>query len=321
MRQLLLYALCLIAPASAAGQTACLGSHDTNGNGTVDIEDFLSILGVFGDVDTDGDGIWDSADLCTNAEACNFQLVPTLPCVFNDAVGICGGDCEADLDNDGICDWLCGDLVSYQGYDYATVHIGEQCWFSENLRSENYRDGDLISSSGLETSDFWWSITQAGEEAIYGEFSSSCWDNATNGPACDEEWSLEQFGRLYNWHAVDDQRGLCPYGWHVPSNEDWTSLTDYLGSIFGEYFATTMKAESGWGESGNGSDYSGFQGLPGGKKLISGQFVDAGHSGFWWSSNPSGNGAWTHSLHHDDYYISLSEEASNNGLSVRCIQD
>ena len=303
MRQLLLYALCLIAPASAAGQTACLGSHDTNGNGTVDIEDFLSILGVFGDVDTDGDGIWDSADLCTNAEACNFQLVPTLPCVFNDAVGICGGDCEADLNNDGICDWLCGDPVSYQGYDYATVLIGEQCWFSENLRCQNYENGDEIPSylSGNE-----WQNTNSGAVAVYDENASSL-------------FALETYGRLYNWYAVVDSLGLCPIGWHVPTDGEWMVMTDFLGgpSVVGG----KMKTNYGWGNDGNGTNSSGFSALPGGYRDDNGGFYSAGSYGVWWSSSPSGSNSWHRALSSSNEGIFRSDVDRRNGYSIRCIQD
>jgi len=316
MRQLLLYALCLIAPASAADQTACLGSHDTNGNGTVDIEDFLSILGVFGDVDTDGDGIWDSADLCTNAEACNFQLVPTLPCVFNDAVGICGGDCEADLDNDGICDWLCGDLVSHQGYDYATVLIGEQCWFAENLRSENYENGDAIPA-GLRDSE--WTSTTSGATAVYGEGSSLCNTYTPDGDACDETWSLNEYGRLYNWYAVDDSRGLCPSGWHVPTDGEWIVMTNFLG---GESVAGgEMKTTYGWGDGGNGTNSSGFSGLPGGYRSADGYFSSAGYFGSWWSSSPNGSDAWNRYLYSSDEGVDRDNSNPQDGFSVRCVRD
>ena len=180
----------------SVAQSDCPNPYDGNGDGAVTINDLLDLLGLFGDVDTDQDGIWDSVDECVDATACNFAAEPTAPCAFIDVLGVCGGGCEADEDNDGICDdidtfignedecgvcngpgptevvidditilydsvylpqldeWyvyefgadttfsytcapLCGEPVSYQGYDYATVLIGDQCWFAENLRSEN----------------------------------------------------------------------------------------------------------------------------------------------------------------------------------------
>ena len=105
----------------------------------------------------------------------------------------------------------CDGPVSFQGYDYETVLIGDQCWFAENLRSENYRNGDANYSA-----------------TVYGE-SGSCSSNSPLGDACDAEWSLMEYGRLYRWDAVEDVRGLCPSGWHVPSDSDWMTLELHLG--------------------------------------------------------------------------------------------
>ena len=159
-----------------------------------------------------------------------------------DGDGIYDGDCVGAFDECGICNGLaiydcgceecgtgfveCGDAVGYQGYDYATVLIGGQCWFAENLRSELYGNGEAIPS-GLSDSD--WGSTGEGAIATYGEGNSTCTTFSPLGDACDEAWSLEEFGVLYNWHAVADTRALCPSGWHVPSNDDWTELTDGLG--------------------------------------------------------------------------------------------
>ena len=86
--------------------------HDSNSNGTIDIEDFLSVLGS----DVDSDGLWDSQDGCTDIEACNYLEPLAGICTYPDALGDCNGNCSADDDGDGICDYLaCGDVVSYQG--------------------------------------------------------------------------------------------------------------------------------------------------------------------------------------------------------------
>ena len=98
--------------------------------------------------------------------------------------------------------------------------IGDQCWFAENLRSENYENGDAIPSN-------------------LGPFD---WKNTVSGASAAHD--LEVYGRLYNWYAVDDGRGLCPSGWHVPSDGEWTVLTDHLG---GESVAGgQMKSTYGW---------------------------------------------------------------------------
>ena len=94
----------LVFATACFGQEACPNVHDINSNGTIDIEDFLSILGLFADVDADEDGVWDSQDECLDATACNYLASPTEPCAFLDALGECGGACEGDGDGDGICD-------------------------------------------------------------------------------------------------------------------------------------------------------------------------------------------------------------------------
>ncbi|MDA0903822.1 MAG: hypothetical protein O3B70_05745, partial [Bacteroidetes bacterium] len=217
-------AVCLTATITATAQTGCPNPYDGNGDGAVTIADLLDLLGLYGDTDSDLDGVWDSVDACVDTGACNYASDPTEPCGYIDVLGICGGGCEGDGDDDGICDdvdtcvgdldecgvcngpgpteividqitilydsvyaeqidtWFvfevgadttfsytcapffgdCGDPVSYQGYDYATVLIGDQCWFAENLRSENYENGDAISA-GLSDSE--WSSTTSGATA------------------------------------------------------------------------------------------------------------------------------------------------------------
>ncbi len=206
----------------------------------------------------------------------------------------------------------CGAPVSYQGYSYSTVQIGDQCWFAENLRNENYENGDAIPA-GLSTSE---------------------WDNASSGASA--AYDLEVYGRLYNWYAVDDGRGLCPSGWHVPSDGEWTVLTDHLG---GESVAGgQMKSTYGWGDDGNGTNSSGFTGLPGGYRGNS--FSSAGGWGSWWSSTPTtpdgwlqGSGGWSRNMSNswdvvdnqilagEGQGVASFETAPGSGLSVRCIED
>ena len=189
------------------------------------------------------------------------------------------------------------DRVTFDGYDYRTVAIGDQCWFAENLRSDNYRSGAAIPGN---LTDSQWTATTAGAQAVY-----------KNDPK-----HLSTYGRLYNWYAVNDARGLCPSGWHVPSDEEWTELTEALGgkAVAGE----KMKTDS-WG----GSNSSGFSALPGGfRDDYTGYFYGLGDFGLWWSSSPSGSNAWNRSLYsgyssvYRDYY-----KYGRNGFSVRCVRD
>ena len=367
----------LLTTSLAFGQESCPNLFDSNSNGAVDIEDFLAVLSLFSDVDSDSDGIWDSQDDCIDLEACNYAASPSEPCAFIDVLGECGGGCEGDGDGDGICDdvddcvgvvdecgvcngpgptevvieditilydsvyaeqidqWFvfevgadttfsyecvplysCGDPVSYQGYDYATVLIGDQCWFAENLRSENYENGDAIPA-GLSESE--WQGTTLGAVTAYGEGpnidESGDFLCFHQGDACDEAWSLTEYGRLYNWYAVDDARGLCPSGWHVPTDGEWTLMTDNLDSA--SVAGAQMKTTYGWNNGGNGTNTSGFSGLPGGARSINGYFIYVDLYGFWWSSSPT----WGLELYASNDYAVLDDYHPNIGFSVRCIQD
>ena len=378
-RFLLLSTLACLAGALSA-QTDCTNPYDGNGDGAVTINDLLDLLGLFGDTDTDQDGIWDSVDECVDTGACNYAANPTEACAYIDVLGVCGGGCEGDGDGDGICDdvdtcvgdldecgvcngpgpteivideivitydsiflpvdgeWFvyavdvdttfsytcapyfgdCGDPVSYQGYDYATVLIGDQCWFAENLRSENYENGDAIPA-GLSDSE--WISATSGATAVFGEGSSICETYTPDGDACDEAWSLNEYGRLYNWYAVDDARGLCPSGWHVPTDGEWTVMTDHLG---GQWIAGgQMKTTYGWYDGGNGTNASGFAGLPGGSRVSgNGYFNNAGSHGSWWSSSPNGTSAWTRVLFSNVEVVGrYGSSVQKNGYSVRCVRD
>ena len=374
---LFVFALMSSAFSIAFGQESCPNLFDSNSNGAVDIEDFLAVLSLFSDVDSDSDGIWDSQDDCIDLEACNYAASPSEPCAYLDVLGACGGGCEGDGDGDGICDdeddcvgvvdecgvcngpgptevvieditilydsvyaeqidewWVfevgadttfsftcapsCGEPVSYQGYDYATVLIGEQCWFAENLRSENYENGDALPS-GL-SGEEWANNTSLGAVAVFGEGSSSCYGVSPDGDACDDTWSLSEYGRLYNWYAVDDARGLCPSGWHVPTDGEWTVLTDHLGGA-SSVAGGQMKTTYGWYNGGNGTNSSGFSALPGGHRDDSADFSGAGAYGYWWSSSPVGSYAWNRSLRYSLEDVSRGSRIPQLGFSVRCIQD
>ena len=217
------------------------------------------------------------------------------------------GSCEA---------WACGDPINYQGYDYATVQIGEQCWFAENLRSELYLNGDSIPAN---LSDSEWSTTTSGAVAVYAE-SGGCESFSPNIDACDPTQSLNEYGRLYNWYAGVDVRGLCPSGWHVPTDEEWTVMLDHLGGS--STAADQMKTDYGWNWGNNGTNSSGFSGLPGGtKSSTNGNFYGAGNRGHWWSSSPNGEWAYQRMMEHNFDHIARAFTPRHFGNSVRCIQD
>jgi len=127
------------------------------------------------------------------------------------------------------------------------------------------------------------------------------------------------YGGLYNWYAVDDARGLCPSGWHVPTDAEWTILTEHLGLSVA---AGQMKTTYGWENGGNGANSSGFSGLPGGyRNYLNGYFFDAGLYGFWWSSSPNGSLAWFRNLFSLNENVFRYNGNLRFGFSVRCVWD
>ena len=211
----------------------------------------------------------------------------------------------------------CGGVstVTYDGYTYDLVAIGDQCWFAENLRTEHYTNGDAIPAN---LTDGEWSSTNSGAVAVYGE-DAGCEDYSPDGDACDPSWSLNEYGRLYNWYAVDDARGLCPTGWHVPTDGEWTVLTDFLGgySVAGGHMKTTY----GWDDGGNGANSSGFSGLPGGFRHPNSSFFSGGSEGVWWSSSPTGSSARYRALYYANTHVTNSSQSQRYGFSVRCLRD
>ncbi len=293
---------------------------DSDLDGIIGVEDLLNLLSHFGDEDMDFDGVYDSVDLCTDTTACNYALSPSEPCMFLDVVGVCGGSCHLDADEDGVCDYNdpCDNLaaISFNGYTYDLVAIGEQCWFAENLRTEHYNNGNAIPAN-LSAGE--WSIAWWGAVSVYGE-ESDCEDESPDGDACDPDWSLNEYGRLYNWYAVNDERGLCPSGWHVPTDGEWTVMTDHLGgeAVAGDHMKTTY----GWYDGGNGSNSSGFSALPGGRRSWIGVFGNAGFECRWWSSSQVGTSAWARRLDAANPNIQrTSPTHARDGCSIRCLKD
>ena len=195
---------------------------------------------------------------------------------------------------------------------YTTVQIGTQCWTRSNLTVSKYRNGDNIPT-GL--NNIQWGSTTSGAYAIY--------NNVVANDAL--------YGKLYNWYAVNDSRGICPTGWHVPSDAEWTTLTDFLGGTSaagGKMKSTaTQPTSGGWIAPNTGAtNSSGFTGLPGGGRAASGgAFFDLGYVGVWWSSSAVGPGnpgnAWYRSLFYNTANANRGNDFYRTGYSVRCVRD
>ena len=185
------------------------------------------------------------------------------------------------------------------------VKIGNQVWTTTNLDVSKFKNGDDIPQAT--TAEAW---RKAGEDRK----PAWCYYNndSDNGA---------KYGKLYNWHAVTDPRGLAPSGWHIPSDAEWTTLTDNLG---GEDVAGhKMKSRAGMDYEGNGSNASGFSGLPGGNRYNDGAFYDVRSFGYWWSSTEGNtNNAWYRYLSGNNGNVYRSSSSSKaDGFSVRCLRD
>ncbi len=208
------------------------------------------------------------------------------------------------------------------------VKIGNQIWMKKNLNVDKFRNGDPIPQA--KTAEEWINAGRAGQPAW------SYYDNDPSNYELLNEIPLngEKYGKLYNWYAVNDPRGLAPLGWHIPNKEDWETLRENLG---GEKLAATkMKSTSGWADdydisekghkiegtqkNGNGTNESGFSALPSGARRTNGTFVDPTDNASWWSSTSVKNyGVVYFALCSGcNFYDSGSEK--DRGYSVRCIK-
>jgi uncharacterized protein (TIGR02145 family) len=200
--------------------------------------------------------------------------------------------------------WMCGDAIEHEGYGYSTRQIGDQCWFAENCR---YLPEVSTSDQGSETEPYYY---------VYGY-------EGTDVASAQATVNFDTYGVLYNWPAVMTE-GICPSGWHVPADSEFTQLTDFLG---GESVAGGKMKEAGyehWNSPNTGAtNSSGFTCLPGGYRysfFFSG-FGNDGETGFWWSSTVSGSRSWNRKLYHDYDSVYRDDDDRFYGFSTRCVQD
>jgi len=195
-----------------------------------------------------------------------------------------------------------GQLVDIDGNVYRTVVIGTQHWMAENLKVTRYRNGVNITYVSNNAS---WNGLTTGAYGYYG-------NNTTN---------RDTYGILYNWHAVDDSRGICPEGWHVPSRTEFDTLSTYLG---GDSIAGSKLKEAGtvhWDfPNSGGTNESGFTALPAGSRLYSnGSYYYLGTRSHFWSSESIGSNM--RRLKHDSFTFESATFVKNMGFSIRCLED
>jgi uncharacterized protein (TIGR02145 family) len=361
MKRILVMLFAVAVCFSATAQTDYVETWDpdADGDGLIGVSDLLALLGVFQEEDMDNDGIWDSQDDCVGAYdecgVCNGPgpqilgidtIIVYYDSLYAEAIDewwvfevdadtlltyLCENpgcmDPTADnydpyaIEEDGSCVYSNGSPVCdfesaiyFDGYTYELVAIGDQCWFAENLRTEHYANGDAIPGE-LSNSE-WWNAddTNLGAQAVYNNDASN----------------LADYGRLYNWYAVDDARGLCPTGWHVPTDGEYMTLEMALGMSEsqansedwrGTDQGTQMKSSPSDNPAWDGTNTSGFSALAGGARNFDGSFSNEGLNGYFWSSSPIGMYAWLRLLGSGDAKVFRGSDEQLFGFSVRCVRD
>ena len=245
-----------------------------------------------------------------------------------------GGDYCADASNNGILDILdltfiinylykagpeprcgCGRMYDNDDNSYETIVVGDRCWMAENLRVTSYRNG----------------------EAVLNLVNPGDWSNLSTGAYCEysnDSTSVPVYGRLYNWFAVNDSRGLAPEGWHVASDAEWKELEIFLGMSQASADSTGWRGTDEGGqlkEAGTahwlspntgGTDESGLRILPGGYRTNGGYYYYLRVYGTFWAATEYDNDlAWLRSLHYTQARITRSLSDKHFGFSVRCVRD
>jgi uncharacterized protein (TIGR02145 family) len=187
---------------------------------------------------------------------------------------------------------------------YLDQEIGDQIWMTENLNVSQFRNGDIIPEA--KTSEEW-------ENA--GNNEEPAWCYYDNDPA-----NAEKYGKLYNWFAVNDSRGLAPEGWHIPTHNEFYELESALQPKPGK----KLKSITDWSFDQNGTNESGFNGYPGGCREFdnTSEFKSMFKAGVWWTSTMDNqNYAWGHFLQYKDDNLDRDRFNIKSGFSVRCIKN
>jgi uncharacterized protein (TIGR02145 family) len=198
----------------------------------------------------------------------------------------------------------CGDALidSRDDQQYATVQIGDRCWMTENLNI-----GTMINVSSEQTNN--------------SEIEKYCYGNSEAN--CDVYGGLYQWNEMMQYQTTEGVQGICPTGWHVSTDDEWTVLITYLG---GESVAGGKIKETGtshWNSPNTGAtNSSGFTGLPGGTRLTNGVLDNLGNYGYFWSSTEnSTTNAWLRYLFYSDGSAGSYNDQKGYGFSVRCVGD
>lgn len=306
---------------------------DVNGDDQINIFDILIVLNWIIIEYEPTDEELEVADISQNGSLDILDIVLIVNCIlYSECWEGCADQAAINytpgaLVDDGTCEYL-----DIDGNLFGAIVIGEQRWMNENLKVTHYQNGDEIP--GGFSDDDWANLHLPGLGAYaiypYNEDEES-WNT------CEGDCS-ELYGLLYNWYAVMDDRGICPEGWHVPSDEEWMGLEMTLGMSFEEaqmlgYRGTNEGSKLAgiselWADGSlvDNEEFgtSGFIAIPGGHRDHGfGHFGAMGDKCYFWSSTSSGG--WSLSRCRVLYYshsdIKRSSSHRNDGNSVRCVRD
>ncbi len=227
----------------------------------------------------------------------------------------------------------CPPVADKQENIYSTVQIGAQCWMAENLKTTTYPDGTSIIGPYTGTGTAW-SDANTADEGAYAYPDG-------------EEAKVETYGLLYNWHAAagepavpanaDGVQGICPTGWHLPTDKEWSDLEYHLGMIEDEAYDGTGWRYTGdvgaklkeagiehWSSETCGDavcNSSGFTALPARYVGTDGTIYSTGSGAGFWSSSGGSTSAWRRYLIHDFAGVGRHSHSHGHGFSVRCLRD
>lgn len=269
----------------------CELNGDANSDGALDVLDIVLIVEYI----LDGDDInidLICSDYISDGQIDILDIVAVVSCILS--------DCWSPS---------CDSITDFDGNVYNTILIGDQCWMDENLKVTHYRNGDIIPV-----------VTNYSE-----------WINLQNGGYCyyeNEPNNLNTYAPLYNWYIINNESGVCPEGWHVPTDGNWQILANEFGgsSVAGGPLKSTGTIEDGdglWYRPNLGAtNVSGFTALPGGYRTSEGSFDYMGYNGFFWTSTESDeSNAWRWVLYSNYTEFGRWALDKNCGFSVRCIKD
>lgn len=206
-------------------------------------------------------------------------------------------------------------VVDIDGNSYNTIKINGVEWMKKNLNVTKYKNGDLIP--------------EVTDPAIWNTITTGAWcyyeNDTANGPV---------YGKLYNWYAVNDPRGLAPAGWHIPTDVEWTSLTTFLGGENGAGQKLKEVGTTNWATSEDvyGTDQAGFSALPSGHGYLNYTYVPASTPtlaelfkdktkvAYWWSATANGTVVWSRNVTFNSNSVTRSAVTKRSGLAVRCVK-